>query len=45
MSFTNDIYGLKACFLIFLFIVLLIVVWEFIGLDGGSGGTPYNLFE
>lgn len=45
MNFTNDIYGLKACFVLFILITLGIVVWDFLGLDSGIGGTPFNLFE
>jgi len=45
MNFTNDIYGLKACFVIFVLIAIGMVIWEFVGFDSGSGGTPFNLFE
>lgn len=45
MNFTKDVYGLKACFVAFLIIGILMVAWELIGFDSGSGGTPFNLFE
>jgi len=42
----KDPYGIKAVLWFVGFLAILMFVWDFIGLDSGSGGTPYgNLFE
>jgi len=41
-NFTNDPLGFKACLFFFVLLVVGIILWNFIGLDSGSGGTPYG---
>lgn len=42
IDFTNDPYGIKAVLIALVLVGILMFVWDFIGLDSGSGGSPYG---
>lgn len=44
-NFSNSNGGIKAVLFGWFLIGIGMLIWEFIGLDSGSGGTPFNLFE
>jgi len=41
-DFSNDPYGIKSAIFFFILLLIGMLIWDWLGLDGGGGGNPYG---